>query len=169
MRAAWRAVCVTEGALWEYTHAQILEAFAKPGFPLELIRQNWGWMDDRELARAAIEHVSPHALEYAPDALRADREMILAAVALDATLAARTGVPFSHVEAVLTTLKGIATREVTKSGLVELPEVVVLKLKHKAARPAGKRMMFGKEVKVAAKKASKVVKAFPAKALKSSI
>ena len=35
--------------------------------------------------------------------------------------------------------------------------------------PAGKRMMFGKEVKVAAKKASKVVKAFPASAIKKSI
>ena len=83
LRAAWRAVFVTESALWEYTHAQILGAFAKPGFPLELIRQNWGWMDDRELARAAIENVSPHALEYAPEILRADREIILAAVALD--------------------------------------------------------------------------------------
>merc|ERR1712118_169623 len=43
------------------------------------------------------------------------------------------------------------------------------KLKHKPARKAGKKMVFGKEVKVAAKPASKVVKAFPAKALKDSI
>ena len=35
--------------------------------------------------------------------------------------------------------------------------------------PTGKRMMFGKEVKVAAKKASKVVKAFPASAIKKAI
>merc|ERR1711869_27967 len=34
----------------------------------------------------------------------------------------------------------------------------------RAPRKAGKKMMFGKEVKVAAKPASKVVKAFPAKA-----
>jgi hypothetical protein len=46
---------------------------------------------------------------------------------------------------------------------------VVLKLKHKAARKAGNKLMFGKEVRVAAKPASKVVKAFPAKALKDSI
>merc|ERR1711988_2081781 len=50
-----------------------------------------------------------------------------------------------------------------------IPQLVVLKLKHKPARKAGMKVMFGKEVRVAAKPASKVVKAFPAKALKASI
>merc|ERR1712023_264639 len=63
---------------------------------------------------------------------------------------------------------GIAASEIAKGKFV-IPQVVMLKLKHKPARPAGKRMMFGKEVKVAAKKASKVVKAFPAAAIKKSI
>merc|ERR1712046_295905 len=73
------------------------------------------------------------------------------------------------VKAVFTALQGLAASEVTKTGKFVIPHVAMLKLKHKPARPAGKRMMFGKEVKVAAKKASKVVKAFPAAALKKAI
>merc|ERR1712072_424799 len=89
--------------------------------------------------------------------------------ALVAAISSKTGQKAKEVKAVFTTLQGIATSEVSKTGKFVIPQVVMLKLKHKAARPAGKRMMFGKEVKVAAKKASKVVKAFPASALKKSI
>merc|ERR1712224_1083311 len=56
-----------------------------------------------------------------------------------------------------------------EDGEFVIPQVCMLKLKHKPARKAGKKMMFGKEVKVAAKPATKVVKAFAAKALKDSI
>merc|ERR1712118_128818 len=66
-------------------------------------------------------------------------------------------------------LTAIATAEVKKTEKFVIPQVCMLKLKHEPARKAGKKMMFGKEVKVAAKPASKVVKAFPAKALKDSI
>merc|ERR1711868_180799 len=59
---------------------------------------------------------------------------------------------------------GVLTKKIAES-----TQLTTLKLKHKAARKAGTKMMFGKEVKVAAKPASKVVKAFPAKALKDSI
>merc|ERR1712167_534977 len=89
--------------------------------------------------------------------------------ALFAAISSKTGSKTKDVRAVFTTLQGIATSEVAKTGKFVIPQVVMLKLKHKAARPAGKRMMFGNEVKVAAKKASKVVKAFPASALKKSI
>merc|ERR1719335_379036 len=89
--------------------------------------------------------------------------------ALVAAVAEKTGQKGKDVKAVLETLKEIATSEVSKAGKFVIPQLVMLKLKHKPARPAGKRLMFGKEVKVAAMKASKVVKAFPAKALKSSI
>merc|ERR1712124_73536 len=54
-------------------------------------------------------------------------------------------------------------------GKFAIPQLVTLKLKHKPARKAGNKMMFGKEVRVAAKPASKVVKAFPAKALKAEV
>merc|ERR1711908_139161 len=78
---------------------------------------------------------------------------------LFAAISSKTGQKPKDVKAVFTSLQGIATTEVTKTGKFAIPQVVMLKLK--PARPAGKRMMFGKEVKVAAKKASKVVKAFP--------
>merc|ERR1712146_728632 len=89
--------------------------------------------------------------------------------ALIAAISSKTGQKAKDVRSVFTTLSGIATSEVSKTGKFVIPQVVMLKLKHKAARPAGKRMMFGKEVKVAAKKASKVVKAFPVAALKGRL
>merc|ERR1712100_88501 len=52
-------------------------------------------------------------------------------------------------------------RRVKKTEKFVIPQLTTLKLKHKPARKAGKKLMFGKEVKVAAKPASKVVKAFP--------
>ena len=73
------------------------------------------------------------------------------------------------VKDVFAALQTIAYAEVKKTEKFVIPQLATLKLKHKAARKAGKRVMFGKEVKVAAKPASKVVKAFPAKALKDSI
>merc|ERR1712127_1091645 len=69
-------------------------------------------------------------------------------------------------EGVLAALNTIAYAEVKKTEKFAIPQLVMLKLKHKPARKAGKRLMFGKEVKVAAKPASKVVKAFAASALK---
>merc|ERR1712094_86054 len=73
------------------------------------------------------------------------------------------------VKGVFAALQTIACAEVKKTEKFVIPQLTMLKLKHKPARKAGKKMMFGKEVKVAAKPASKVVKAFPAKALKDSI
>merc|ERR1711881_348001 len=69
---------------------------------------------------------------------------------------------------VLSKLVTLAAAEVKKSGKFTIPGVAVLKLKHKAARPATTRMMFGKMTKVKAKKASKVVKAFAAKKFKDA-
>merc|ERR1712146_470300 len=51
-------------------------------------------------------------------------------------------------------------------GTVTLPNIARLKMRTKKATKAGKRMMFGVEMKVKAKPARKVVKAFPVKALK---
>merc|ERR1719281_1332303 len=85
------------------------------------------------------------------------------------SIAATTGQKPKDVKSVFSALAGVASTEVSKTGKFVIPQLVMLKLKHKAATPAGKRMMFGKEVKIAAMKASKRVKAFPAKALKNSI
>merc|ERR1712107_98904 len=84
-------------------------------------------------------------------------------------IAESTQLKTKDVKCVLAALRTIATAEVKKTEKFVIPQLTTLKLKHKPARKAGKKMMFGKEVKVAAKPASKVVKAFPAKALKDSI
>ena len=84
-------------------------------------------------------------------------------------IASETELKPAAVRNVLHSLQGLAKQEVAKTGKFVIPQTVMLKLKHKPAKPAGKRMMFGKEVVVKAKKASKIVKAFPAAALKKAI
>merc|ERR1711939_390652 len=84
-------------------------------------------------------------------------------------IAESAGLKPKEVRGVLAALTAIATAEVKKTEKFVIPQVCMLKLKHKPARKAGKKIMFGKEVKVAAKPATKVVKAFAAKALKDSI
>merc|ERR1711972_1301694 len=66
-------------------------------------------------------------------------------------------------------LSEIATQEVAKTGLFSLPGLCRLKTRTKPAPKAGKREVFGKVVMVKAKPARKIVKAFPAKALKDSV
>merc|ERR1711939_94493 len=97
------------------------------------------------------------------------KEVSMSAGGLFAGISSKTGSKPKEVKAIFTALQGIAASEVAKSGKFVVPNVVMLKLKHKPARPAGTRVMFGKEVKVAAKKASKVVKAFPVAAIKKAI
>merc|ERR1711904_433393 len=84
-------------------------------------------------------------------------------------IAESTQLKTKDVKGVLAALQTIACAEVKKTEKFVIPQLTTLKLEHNPARKAGKKMMFGKEVKVAAKPASKVVKAFPAKALKDSI
>merc|ERR1712151_244304 len=66
-------------------------------------------------------------------------------------------------------LAEIATKEVGKTGLFSIPGLVRLKTRTKPATKAGKREVFCKVVMVKAKPARKIVKAFPAAALKKSI
>merc|ERR1712146_359643 len=85
------------------------------------------------------------------------------------TIAEKTGLKSKEVKGVSSELQTIAYAEVAKTEKFTIPQLVTMKLRHKPATKAGVRTMFGKEVKVAAKPAKKVVKAFPAKALKDSI
>merc|ERR1712066_540410 len=70
---------------------------------------------------------------------------------------------------VIDSLTEIATTEVGKTGVFSLPGLCRLKPRTKPATKAGEREVFGKVVMVKAKPARKVVKAFPAAALKKSI
>jgi len=70
---------------------------------------------------------------------------------------------------VLNSLVEIATKEVKKNGVFALPGLCRIKTRVKPATKAGVRNIFGKDVKVAAKPAKTVVKAFPTAALKKQI
>jgi len=68
----------------------------------------------------------------------------------------------------LEALAELAAKEV-KRGKFTIPGVCMIKTRHKPATKAGKRMAFGKEVRVKARKARTVVKCFAVKALKTAV
>merc|ERR1719345_378937 len=70
---------------------------------------------------------------------------------------------------VLEALAELVTKEVKSTGKFKIPGVCMVKTRHKPARKAGKRMAFGKEIKVKAKAACTVVKCFATKDLKSCV
>ena len=69
------------------------------------------------------------------------------------------------MKAVFTALQGIVTSEVAEKNIFKIPQLVKITLRHKAARPECKKILFGKQVKLAAKKASNVLKITPDKAI----
>merc|ERR1712039_669118 len=75
----------------------------------------------------------------------------------------------SVCSSVIDSLAELATKEVTKTGVFALPGLCRLKTRTKPATKAGKREIFGKICVVKAKPARKIVKAFPAKAIKDSL
>merc|ERR1712224_1192344 len=62
---------------------------------------------------------------------------------------------------VLASFVEIACAEVKKTGIFTVPGLCRIKTRTKPATKAGVRNVFGKEMKVAAKPARKVVKAYP--------
>merc|ERR1719388_623604 len=75
----------------------------------------------------------------------------------------------SEMNKALEALAEVAAKEVKGTGKFVIPGVCMIKTRHKPATKAGKRMAFGKEVKVKAKPARTVVKAFAPKALKDVV
>ena len=59
--------------------------------------------------------------------------------------------------------------QVKKTGIFTIPGLCRIKTRVKPATKAGTKLMFGKEVKVKARPAKTVVKAFPVAALKAQI
>merc|ERR1711988_2073731 len=72
----------------------------------------------------------------------------------------------TEVSKVLEALAELAGKEVKATGKFTIPGICMVKSRFKPASKAGKRMAFGKEVKVKAKPARTIVKAFAVKALK---
>merc|ERR1711959_871553 len=73
----------------------------------------------------------------------------------------------SEMSKALDALAELAAKEVKSTGKFTIPGICMVKPRHKPATKAGKRMAFGKEVKVKAKPARAIVKAFPVAALKA--
>merc|ERR1712124_179121 len=110
-----------------------------------------------------------HSPSQFPIPAEAMAQKAMTSGAIVSQVAEKTELKPKQVRAVFAELREVAYAEVVKTEKFVIPQLVMLKLKHKPARKAGMKMMFGKEVRVAAKPASKVVKAFPAKSLKDSI
>ena len=89
--------------------------------------------------------------------------------ALATELADAAGLKKGELSKVLDALAEIGSREVKKNGKFTLPGLCMIKTRKKKATKGGKRMMFGKEVKVKPQPAKTVVKAFPVAALKQQI
>jgi len=69
----------------------------------------------------------------------------------------------------LDALAELAGKEVKGTGKFTIPGVCMIKTRHKPATKAGKRIAFGKEIKVKAKPARTVVKAFAVAAIKQAV
>merc|ERR1719326_1499218 len=82
------------------------------------------------------------------------------------TLAEQHELKTKVCSALLESLATLATTEVKKTGIFTIPSLCRIKTRRKPATKAGKRMAFGQEIKVKAKPARTIVKAFPVAALK---
>merc|ERR1719231_676685 len=102
-------------------------------------------------------------------AMKAGGSKAMTKGALLKMIAGEHGMKTKDCANVLQSLVSIGTKEVKKTGIFTLHGLCRIKTKHKKATKAGKRMMFGEEVKVKAKPARTVVKAFPVAALKQQI
>merc|ERR1711862_481483 len=89
--------------------------------------------------------------------------------ALLKTIATEQGFKAKTCSQVINSFVTIATKEVKKTGIFTIPGLCRIKTRTKPATKAGVRNIFGNEVKVKAKPAKTVVKAFPVAALKAQI
>merc|ERR1712182_64170 len=85
------------------------------------------------------------------------------------TLAAKSGLKKAQVSKVLDDFASLATTEVKKAGKLTIPGLCMLKTRVRPARKAGTAQAFGKTIKVKARPATKIVKAYCLAALKKSI
>merc|ERR1711964_558107 len=89
--------------------------------------------------------------------------------AMTKALATEHGLKQKACSEVINSIVAIATQEVKKTGVFTIPKLCRLKTRTKPATKAGVRIMFGQEMKVKAKPAKTIVKAYPVSALKKQI
>merc|ERR1712070_296373 len=118
------------------------------------------------------------ALEFLPSlsimlppmkSMKAGASKAMTKGALLKTIATEHQIKTKACSNVLNSLVALGTQEIKKNGVFTLPGLCRIKTRVKPATKAGIRNVFGKEVKVKAKAARTVVKAYPVKALKDQI
>merc|ERR1712216_267393 len=100
---------------------------------------------------------------------KAGGKKVMTKGALVKTLSEQHEMKTKVMSGLLASLATLATAEVKKAGIFTIPGLCRIKTRMKPATKAGVRMAFGQEVKVKAKPARTVVKAFPVAALKAQI
>merc|ERR1711988_291196 len=85
------------------------------------------------------------------------------------TLAAKSGLKKVECSKMLDHFATLATAEVKKTGKFTIPGVCMLKTRVRPARKAGTTQAFGKTIKVKARAAKTIVKAYCVASLKNSI
>merc|ERR1719159_174089 len=89
--------------------------------------------------------------------------------ALIKAIAAEYEIKTKQASKVISSLAGIATKEMSTVGQFNFPGLCRIKSRVKPATKACKKNIFGKEVMVKAKPAKTIVKAYPVAALKKSV
>merc|ERR1711937_317945 len=84
-------------------------------------------------------------------------------------LATKTGIKKSECSKILDEFAKLATSEVKKAGKFTIPALCMLKTRVRPARKAGTAQAFGATIKVKARAAKTIVKAYCTSALKQSI
>merc|ERR1711934_1338335 len=107
-------------------------------------------------------------------AMKAMKKKAVSAKAMTKTgiadsLAAKSGLKKAEVSKVLDDFASLATTEVKKAVKFTIPGLCMLKTRVKPARKAGTAQAFGETIKVKARAAKTIVKAYVTAALKKSI
>merc|ERR1712216_389383 len=93
----------------------------------------------------------------------------LTKTAIAESLASKSGLKKSECSKIIDNFAALATAEVKKTGKFTIPGLCMLKTRVKPARKAGTAQAFGKTIKVSARPAKTIVKAYVTAALKKSI
>merc|ERR1712054_617174 len=93
----------------------------------------------------------------------------LTKTAIAETLASKSGLKKSECSKIIDNFAVLATAEVKKTGKFTIPGLCMLKTRVRPARKAGTAQAFGKTIKVKARAAKTIVKAYCTAALKQSI
>merc|ERR1712166_533087 len=118
---------------------------------------------------STLVHLPPDIMLPPMKSMKASGKKAMSKGAMTKALATEHELKQKACSEVINSLVAIATAEVKKNGVFTIPGLCRLKTRSKPATKAGVRMMFGKEMKVKAKPAKTIVKAYPVAALKKQI